>query len=107
MKNVKQFLLLFLMICAATLAMAQQRQVSGTVKDNEGAPIAGATVLEKSTDNGVATDESGNFTITVSGANPVLVISSVGYQTFEFAVGNTLKPTITLSPGSGDLDEGV
>lgn len=107
MKNVKQFLLLFLMICAATWAMAQQRQVSGTVKDNKGAPIAGATVLEKGTDNGVATDENGNFTITVSGANPVLVISSVGYQTFEFAVGNNLNPTITLSPGSGDLDEVV
>jgi len=107
MKKVKQFLLLLLMISVSSWALAQQRQVNGTVKDNDGAPVVGATVLEKGTDNGVATDENGNFSISVNGANPVLVISSVGYQTYEYPVGTTLNPTITLSPGSGDLDEVV
>src|SRR5690606_18873250 len=107
MKNAKQFLLLLLMASVTSLSFAQVRQVNGTVSDNQGAPVIGASVLEKGTNNGVATDENGRFSISVTGTNSVLVVSSVGFQTVEFPVGSSLNPQITLLTGSGDLDEVV
>ena len=64
MKRTTQRLLLFLMLsfCAA-VTMAQQKTVSGTVRDNQGAPVVGASILEKGTSNGTSTEENGNITI--------------------------------------------
>ena len=108
MKNVTQRLLLFLMMSFCTAALfAQQRQVSGTVKDGTGNPVVGASVLEKGTTNGVSSDELGNFTITVAGNNAVLVISSVGFESQEITVGSNTSLAISMAAGTGSLDEVV
>ena len=56
--------------------------VKGTVIDASGEPLIGATVIEKGTTNGTATDIDGFFQLNVNDAKKaVLVISYVGYAT--------------------------
>ena len=55
-----------------------QHQVGGTIVDDKGEPIIGATVIEKGTKNGVTTDLDGHFSISTSSSSAVLVISYIG-----------------------------
>ncbi|MBL7768906.1 MAG: SusC/RagA family TonB-linked outer membrane protein [Flavipsychrobacter sp.] len=106
-KRIQEFLLFLLVSCFATAAMAQSRQVSGTVKDKQGAPIAGATVIEKGTTNGVTTDDAGVFNITVAGPGSVIVISAINFGNQEITVGQESNFALTLEAGTGNLDEVV
>lgn len=81
--------------------------VSGTVVDINGTPIPGASVVEKGTTNGAATDFDGNYTITVSNANSVLVFRSIGFESKEVVVGNQTIINVTLKEDAQSLDEVV
>ncbi|HNG90634.1 MAG TPA: carboxypeptidase-like regulatory domain-containing protein, partial [Saprospiraceae bacterium] len=83
MKKVLLGLALFLM--SATLALAQ-RTVTGMVKDDQGQPLIGATVLVKGTNTGAVTDINGNFSVKVANESDVLVISYTGYSNKEVSV---------------------
>lgn len=64
----------------------QERQnVSGVIKDANGEPIIGASVLAKGTSNGAISDMDGHFSISVP-AGTVLQISYVGYKTVDMTV---------------------
>ena len=65
-----------------TTAVAQQT-VSGRVTDDKGNPLEGISVNLKGTSTGTATDKNGDFTIKVSGTNPKLVFSGVGFTEQE------------------------
>ena len=65
-------------ICA--VAMAQNRQVSGTVTDAAGAPVAGATVMVEGQHIGTTTGTNGTFSLAAP-ANGKLVVSFIGYDT--------------------------
>ncbi len=84
-----------------------QQSVSGTVVDSQGVPVPGATVLEKGTTNGVAADFDGNYTITVSGSNAVLVFRSIGFATQEISVGGQSTINVTLQEDAQSLEEVV
>lgn len=75
----KMSLMLLAMLFAASI-FAQQMEVSGTVYDELKQPVAGVTVLEKGTNNGVATDMSGKYRIK-TGKGKTLVFTYVGYLT--------------------------
>ncbi|MEO6167472.1 MAG: TonB-dependent receptor [Chitinophagales bacterium] len=81
--------------------------ITGRIIDDQGEPLVGATIAEKGTTNGVATDENGNFTITVSGENTVLVISYVGYQNKEVVAGTQTNLTVQLMQLAQSLNEVV
>lgn len=106
-RKTRKLLLLLSLSFLVTLAYAQQRQISGTVRDNTGAPVSGATYVVKGTNTGGSTDENGAFTVTVTTANPVLVFSSVGFGTQEVSVGQNNTLSVTMQPTSGDLSEVV
>lgn len=72
------------------LSFAQQINVSGTVKDDQGLPLPGVTVLVKGTKNGTQTDFDGNYTITIENGK-TLVFSYVGMKTIEKKVSPTKK----------------
>lgn len=74
--------------------------------DSKGQAIPGATVLEKGTSNGVVTDVSGQYTITVSGDNAELVIQAIGLETQTIKVGARTTIDITMSDSKA-LDEVV
>jgi TonB-linked SusC/RagA family outer membrane protein len=87
------------------LAIAQDKTVSGTVVDETGEPIIGASVLAKGTSSGTATDINGAFSISVPASVNALIVSYLGYRTVEVASGTNLK--VTLSPDTKVLDEVV
>ena len=76
----RKFLSVFSMLMLyGVLALAQSRLVSGTVKDETGAPVPFATVIESGTKNATTADGSGNFSIRISG-NTGLTISAAGFD---------------------------
>ncbi|AWM32241.1 SusC/RagA family TonB-linked outer membrane protein [Hymenobacter nivis] len=83
--------------------------ITGTVLDEKGAGLPGVTIVLKGTTTGATTDENGRFSLIipdgVSGAT--LVVSSIGYDRKEVAVGSQATFSITLSPNSQSLDEAV
>ena len=96
----------------ATPAMAEQApqqniKVSGQVVDPDGEPLIGATVRVKGAENGTMTDLDGNFQLDVPG-NGTLVVSYVGYQDKEVAVGGRAAlGQITLSNDENMLEQVV
>ena len=74
--------------------------VSGTIKDEKGEPLVGASVVQKGTANGAVTDLDGRFSVTVPDGKAILVISFVGYETQEVTVGGSTKLDIVLKEGS-------
>lgn len=95
-------ILLFCFVMAISPAYAQNTTVKGVVRDAMG-PTAGATVVQKGTNNGTITDLDGNFEISVP-ANAVLVVSFVGLDSQEIPVAGKKFIEVTLE-GNEELEE--
>ena len=81
------------------------QSISGTVTDDNGVALPGATVLVKGTTNGVSTDFDGAFTISAS-IDDTLVFSFIGYASQSILVGSSSAINVSLSPDNL-LDEVV
>jgi len=95
-------------------SQSQQITVTGTVTDQAGLPIPGATVLIKGTTKGTATDLDGHYTISVPDPANVLVFSSLGFERKEIMVGSHLPAgqagttiNVSLKEDISALDEVV
>lgn len=84
-----------------------QFSVRGTVSDTEGAPVMGATVLEKGTTNGTITDLNGKYSLQVKNSSAVLTFSYVGMTTLEIPVAGKAQVNVTLSTSAVAIDEVV
>ena len=94
MKKLALFWTCFLI--SMTLAIAQNKQVSGTVKDEKGEPITGASVIAKGAATyGTATDIYGNFSFTVPESVNTLVVKFIGYTDAEVAASTNVQITLT------------
>ncbi|GAA4442803.1 SusC/RagA family TonB-linked outer membrane protein [Pontibacter saemangeumensis] len=103
----KQFVLCLFLSLLVSLAYAQTKStVTGTVKDAKGAPLPGVSIIEAGTNNGVATDVSGNFTIAVQ-PDAVLQVMFLGYASKEVPVGNAANLSIVLEEDAKSLEEVV
>ncbi len=85
----------------------QDKTVTGTVVDEIGQPLPGATVQQKGTTNGTTTDFDGNFAITVTGDDAILLVSYIGYASKEIAVAGQTSINIQLEPDTTVLDDVV
>lgn len=103
--KIRLLTLLVLMFAGSTL-FAQDKAISGVVKDNTGAELSGATVSVKGTSNSVMTDAKGKFTIK-AGAKATIVVSFVGFQSKEAAVNGQSTINFTLEPGTSALNDVV
>ena len=92
--------LLGLLIAPFTWA---QNNVTGTVNDETGAPLPGATVIVEGTSRGVATDFDGNFSINAE-EGEVLIVTYVGYSDYRLTVDSQDNYVIDLSTDNA-LDE--
>ncbi len=81
------FLAALLMLVVSMTAVAQALTVHGTVTDNTGEPVIGGTVMVVGTQNGVATDIDGNYTLNKVPANGKLEFRYVGYNTVVEEIG--------------------
>ncbi|MDB5007231.1 MAG: SusC/RagA family TonB-linked outer membrane protein [Mucilaginibacter sp.] len=88
-------------------AFAAAIPVTGKVVDESGAPVIGASVLEKGTTNGITTDINGLFKLNVGSTQSVLVIQYIGYTSQEMPVGSQTNFTITLKEAVKGLNEVV
>ena len=86
-------------------SVQQTKKVTGTVKDAMG-PVIGASILEKGTSNGTVTDLDGNFSLNVQ-PGATLVISYIGFETQEIAVGNQSTINVTMKEDNTSLEEVV
>lgn len=96
-------LLLSWLLCVG--AIAQDRRISGRVKDETGSGLPGVTVVLKGSQQGTTTDSEGQYNIAVTGSNPTLVFSYVGYLSQEVVVGNRTSVDLSLKADDKTLDE--
>lgn len=92
MKTKFSVILTLLLALVVQISFAQNQNVSGTVSDENGLPLPGATVVIEGTTTGVSTDFDGNYSIQANQGD-VLLFSYVGYSTQSQAVGasNTIN----------------
>ena len=96
-----------LMFCA-TFAYAQQGTVKGKVVDDDGVPIAGASVMQKGTTNGGYTDVDGNYEISVNNMKSgVLQFTFVGFNTVEETVNGRSTIDVKMNQSVINLGEAV
>ncbi len=86
---------------------SQEITIKGTVLDYEGNPLPGVNILEKGTTNGGVTDIDGNFIISVSSTDAILVFSYVGFLSEEVEVANQTTINVTMIEDIQAMDEVV
>lgn len=81
--------------------------ITGKISDDKGAPISGASIQEKETNNGTSTNSDGNFTLTVTNENAQLVISAVGFLSKEVSIKGLKSLDISLELANKELQQVV
>ncbi len=83
-----------------------QSTITGTVTDDLGGPLPGASVLVKGTTNGTQTDFDGNYTITAS-SDAVLVFSYIGFARQEIPINGQSTINVQMAEDASQLSEVV
>jgi TonB-linked SusC/RagA family outer membrane protein len=104
-----KLLLLLLFATSLLQAVAQTGQIKGTVTDPAGLPLAGVSVVEKSSGSGTKTDEQGNFILLPKSTTRqiTLVLSYVGFKTETITASAGTPVNLKLEKDVKDLDEVV
>ncbi|PRY39306.1 TonB-linked SusC/RagA family outer membrane protein [Spirosoma oryzae] len=85
---------------------AQDRRLTGKITGPDG-PLPGANVVLKGTQTGTSTDAEGNYSLPIRGANPIIVISAIGYKTKEVEIGNRSTADVQVDEDATALSEVV
>ena len=100
----KLFLLFACFLISMGLAIAQNKQVSGTVTDEAGEPVVGASVVVKGdAARGAVTDANGKFALDIPASANTLIIKYLGMKEQEVAASSNIR--VTLHPSESALDE--
>ncbi|MCF8346104.1 MAG: TonB-dependent receptor [Bacteroidales bacterium] len=101
----KGSLILLLSLLFAASINAQEREITGTVKDaDNGMPLPGATVVIKGSTIGTATNVNGQFSLYAS-AGDVLEVTFVGYTSQDIVVTEMNTYDINMAPSALEVDE--
>ncbi len=106
MKLMKRLLLVMSCTLLFGNLFAQEQNVMGTILEDDGSPIVGVTITNKSTNKRTQTDLNGKFSLKASKGD-VLIVSAVGYIKKEMPLGDDLTPTLKLSKTKAQLDDVV
>lgn len=98
-------ILLLLAFAAQTPDIMAQARLSGTVRDTQGEPLAGVSVIIRGTTTGTVTDAQGNYELSAE-QGQTIVYSFIGFQTQEHAWRGA-PINVTLLDDAHDLDEVV
>jgi TonB-linked SusC/RagA family outer membrane protein len=97
----KRLVLMFVcFLTSMSLAIAQSKQVSGTVTDEAGEPVIGASVIAKGTTIGTATGLDGKFSFSVPESVSTIVVKYIGYTPVEASASTNLKIELRLDASS-------
>lgn len=102
----KKYLILFLVFFSCWQSvLAQQRIITGTIKEGR-ETLPYVLIVEKNQNsNGVSSDVEGRFKITLKGSSNVLIIKCLGYLTKEVNVAGKTQISVELEPDSKGLEE--
>lgn len=102
----RKFILFFqIIMILPVILFAQQKTITGTVKDVEGV-LPGATISELGVPGNIAiTNTYGKFTINLKGKSGVLVVKFIGYATEQVKIAGKTQFDIILQPNENGLDE--
>ncbi len=93
-------------ICLLSVSFLAAQTVSGELKDADGEPLIGASVVVQGTNSGTITDIDGMYSIQASPGD-VLLISYIGYRDQTITVGDDSNVSLVLESDSEILDEVV
>lgn len=82
-----------------------QKEVTGSVTDSYGVPLAGVTIREQGTASATTTNDQGQYRLTVTSANAVLVFSFIGYTPQEINVGDQSVINVAMQDDMNTLEE--
>ena len=99
-------ILLLMLFLGASVANAQQKQITGKVVSGDNTALSNVSVVVKGTRTSTSTDNKGGFAIT-AGANQTLTFSLVGYDSKDVRVGNSTTLNVKLSAVDNTLEEVV
>lgn len=99
-------LLIPLVMLLPIFGMAQQRNISGTVKGENQSPLQGATISVKNATRVTQTDVNGNFSI-LAATGEILVITYVGYESQELNVNSSSVFAVTMKVSGNNMNEVV
>ena len=105
-KKLQKTLGLLFLFTMLPLSMSAQSIVKGTVNDEAGEPVIGATVKVQGSNDGTITDFNGEFSVNAA-SNATLVISYVGYVTQEIKVAGKSNINVTLVEDNTTLNDVV
>ncbi|MCF0058442.1 SusC/RagA family TonB-linked outer membrane protein [Dyadobacter sp. CY356] len=104
----RRLFLLVLMAGVGISAASAQNVVTGKVTSkDDGAIMPGVNIILKGTQTGTTTTANGTYSIEVTGANPVLVFSFVGYNQEDVPVNGRSVIDFTITPSAENLKEVV
>ncbi|MEL6943084.1 MAG: SusC/RagA family TonB-linked outer membrane protein, partial [Bacteroidota bacterium] len=89
--------LLMILLCYGSLL--SQRTITGTIENENGESLIGASVQAKGTFTGTVTDIDGNYSIQVEESTSILVFSYTGYETQEIEIGASNTMDVTMKEG--------
>ena len=102
----KVILMAVVMLCSLSSLYAQVGQtVTGVVKDTEGEPLIGVSVLEIGTSNGAITNLDGQYTLTLTKNKSVLAFSYIGYTKQEISVSGRKSIIVVMKEDAVGLQE--
>ena len=105
-KSLQKPLVFLFLLCLFPLGAMAQSTIKGTVNDEAGEPIIGASVKVQGTKTGAVTDFNGNFSVQAD-ANATLVVSYIGYTTATVKVNGRNNIEVSLSEDSQTLSDVV
>ncbi|MDC8005586.1 SusC/RagA family TonB-linked outer membrane protein [Aureisphaera galaxeae] len=97
MEKRKWRMAIVLLLMVAQWSFSQEKEITGTVVDDQGLPLLGANILVKETSQGTQTDFNGAYSLTVN-VGSTLVFSYVGFQNQEIVVSDTNTINVELLP---------
>ncbi len=103
----KYSILILLLSLITSDLISQQVTITGVVKGAERETLPGVNIVEKGTANGTVTDLEGNFSLSLSSAEPVIILSYLGYLSQEIAIRDKTEFDIILNEELMDLEEVV
>ena len=106
LKSLQKPLAILSMLCLFSLGAMAQGTVKGTVIDEAGEPVIGASVQVQGAKTGAVTDFNGNFSVQAA-SNATLLISYVGYVTETVNVNGRSNINVTLKEDVTTLNDVV
>jgi TonB-linked SusC/RagA family outer membrane protein len=103
----KNFAIILLFLVSSFTINAQNFSVSGSVTDENGKALEGATVMEKNAKNSTMTTAGGNFRLNVTSGKAVLVISFIGHELQEVSVNNKTQLSVSLKSITDNMTDVV